>query len=479
MKKTVTKTSTAKLGDLIPDARNANKGTDRGRKLVTESIREFGTGRSILLDKNNRIIAGNKTAAGAAVLDDEDVLIVDTDGTKLVALRRTDLDLEHDPRAKALAIADNRTGELGLEWDQANLQAQIDEAEGKLRAFFTDGELEKLLGSAGDTRDVPEAKLDQAEELRAKWKTDRGQIWTVPSKNCAGHAHRIACGDSTNQEDVRRLMGNRVVALVNTDPPYGVDYNSKATGAIAGDGKGANALADMLIGSLGLAAKHSAPAAAFYIWHASSTRRDFEYAMDAVGLEEKQYICWAKDSFVLGRADYHWQTEPCFYAQKAGHKAAYYGTRDQATLWRIRTGADGQVFAIANGLHILSGREVELYVSERVPKNRKLRQVRVLEGKTVTLTPDAGASDCWSVGHEKQGTLHPTQKPTELAARAIRNSTIPGDAVYDPFGGAGFTVCAAEQLGRYAMTSDLDPKFTAVMLERLQDMGLRPKLEQR
>lgn len=135
-----------------------------------------------------------------------------------------------------------------------------------------------------------------------------------------------------------------------------------------------------------------------------------------------------------------------------------------------------QRFAIANGVHILNGRDGELYVTARIPKNKKLRQVRVLENSSVALLPDDAATDCWNVAHEKQGTLHPNQKPTELAARAIRNSSQPGDCVYDPFGGAGFTIMAAESLGRFAFTCELDPKFVAVMLERLSETGLKPKL---
>lgn len=300
---------TLKLADLKPDARNANKGTARGRKAVADSLQSYGTGRSILIDRDNRIIAGNKTTEGASVLPSDDVLVIDSDGSKLIAIRRTDLSLETDAAAKALAIADNRTSELGLEWDVANLRELVIET--NVDSFFTAGELEKILGPAEAANELADARIDQSEELRAKWKTERGQLWRIPSKNCAGFSHQILCGDSTSKADVRRLFGQRVAAMVNTDPPYGVNYTSNATGAIANDAKGGNALAALLIDSLGLAVKHTTATAAFYVWHASSTRRDFEHALDELGLEEKQYIVWAKDSFVLGHADYHWQTEPC------------------------------------------------------------------------------------------------------------------------------------------------------------------------
>ena len=105
-----------KLSALTPDTRNANRGTDRGRKLVRESLKRYGAGRSILIDKSGNVIAGNKTLEGAKAVGLEDVQIVKSDGTRLVAVQRTDLDI-NDKAARELAIADNRASELGLEWD--------------------------------------------------------------------------------------------------------------------------------------------------------------------------------------------------------------------------------------------------------------------------------------------------------------------------------------------------------------------------
>jgi hypothetical protein len=131
-----------KLSDLQPDRKNANKGTLRGSEAVERSLRDYGSGRSILIDAKGRIIAGNKTAANAVAAGLEDVIVVPSDGTKIIAVQRTDLDLETDPRAKALAIADNRTSELGLEWDPANLAELAMDLD--LKPFFTDQELTKI-----------------------------------------------------------------------------------------------------------------------------------------------------------------------------------------------------------------------------------------------------------------------------------------------------------------------------------------------
>lgn len=116
----------AKLSDLIPDDKNFNRGTQFGQHLIEKSLRENGAGRSILIDKNNRIIAGNKTTENAAAIDMEDVIVVETDGTKLVAVKRTDIDLDSE-QGRNLALADNATSAANLEWDEDAIRAMQDE----------------------------------------------------------------------------------------------------------------------------------------------------------------------------------------------------------------------------------------------------------------------------------------------------------------------------------------------------------------
>lgn len=109
-----------KLDALIPDDVNANKGTEYGNHLMEKSFREFGAGRSVLLDKNNRLIAGNKATEKCAEIGIEDVIIVETDGTKLVAVKRTDIDLD-SKEGRELALADNATSKANLSWDESSL----------------------------------------------------------------------------------------------------------------------------------------------------------------------------------------------------------------------------------------------------------------------------------------------------------------------------------------------------------------------
>ena len=106
-----------RIENLIPDDKNFNKGTQFGEHLMDESLRKFGLGRSILIDKNNRIIAGNKTAEKAADIGFDNVIIVETDGNSLVAVKRKDIDLD-SAKGRELALADNATSKANLEWDE-------------------------------------------------------------------------------------------------------------------------------------------------------------------------------------------------------------------------------------------------------------------------------------------------------------------------------------------------------------------------
>jgi hypothetical protein len=147
------------------DTKNSNLGTERGQKMLVESLKKYGAGRSVLLDKNGRLIAGNKTykaakEAGAVVA----IKVVQSDGHDVIAVKRMDLDLHLDPNARALAYADNRISEINLQWDTQQLIADI-EGGLDIGQFWFDDELAKLLagspgelepGGAGEAGDTPD-----------------------------------------------------------------------------------------------------------------------------------------------------------------------------------------------------------------------------------------------------------------------------------------------------------------------------------
>ena len=113
--------SKLKISDLTPDNKNYNKGTEFGNSLIEKSLRKFGAGRSILLDKNNRIIAGNKTIENANAIGLEDVIIVETTGNQIVAVKRMDIDLD-SKIGRELALADNASAKANIEWNYDNIQ---------------------------------------------------------------------------------------------------------------------------------------------------------------------------------------------------------------------------------------------------------------------------------------------------------------------------------------------------------------------
>jgi len=153
------------IADLKPDKKNANKGTQRGRGMVEASLREAGAGRSIVVDKDGRIIAGNKTLeAWADIAGADDVVIVPTDGSKLVVVQRQDLDLNDDTgMARKLAYYDNRAGEIGLEWDLEELSASMQNGL-DLTAFWHQDEIDALFDAVPNFDPVSaneQPRLDQ------------------------------------------------------------------------------------------------------------------------------------------------------------------------------------------------------------------------------------------------------------------------------------------------------------------------------
>lgn len=117
----MTKIIETNIESLVPDNKNFNKGTEYGDRLMDESLRKFGLARSIVIDKNNRIIAGNKTAEKAADIGFTDVLVVEVDGNQLVAVKRKDIDLD-SAKGRELALADNATGKANLAWDESMIE---------------------------------------------------------------------------------------------------------------------------------------------------------------------------------------------------------------------------------------------------------------------------------------------------------------------------------------------------------------------
>lgn len=143
---TAPKIAQRKITDYQPDPSNPNAHSERGVQMLGDSLSTVGLGRSIVVDKNGIVLAGNSTQERAVDQGFEDAIEIESDGTRLIVVKRTDLDLTNDPEQKArkLTFYDNRAGELGIRWDLEQLQQHVDEGV-DLSKLFTEGELQHLL----------------------------------------------------------------------------------------------------------------------------------------------------------------------------------------------------------------------------------------------------------------------------------------------------------------------------------------------
>ena len=209
------------INSLFSDHKNARKRTDQSAKLIEESVKRYGAARSIVIDEDNRILAGNGTIEGAKAAGLKNVRIIETDGTEVIAVRRTGLS---EDEKVGLALADNRTSDLS-DWDQEMLRKLSEEHD--LEPWFDQDDLDELLAVTElepeegntDPDDVPEAPEEPT--------TKPGDLWILGN-------HRLLCGDSTNPQHVDKLMDDVTPEMVYTDPPYGINIVG-SNGKVGGD----------------------------------------------------------------------------------------------------------------------------------------------------------------------------------------------------------------------------------------------------
>ena len=203
----------ASISDLRSDHKNARKRTDRSAALIKESITRYGAARSIVIDEENRILAGNGTIEGAKAAGIKNVRIIETNGDEIIAVKRTGLT---EDQKIGLALADNRTSDLS-EWDKEMLHQLSEEHD--ITPWFEVEDLAEIMGEVEvipaegltDADDVPEAPEEPT--------TKPGDLWILGN-------HRLLCGDSTDVLAVERLMDGQKANMVFTDPPYGMNLDT-------------------------------------------------------------------------------------------------------------------------------------------------------------------------------------------------------------------------------------------------------------
>jgi DNA modification methylase len=422
---------------LIPYAKNPRTHSDAQVAQIAASIAEFGFNNPVLVDTKDGIIAGHGRLLAARKLKLDQVPVVV-------------LDHLSETQKRAYILADNRLAELAG-WDEELLRgelAELRDADFNLDVIgFDEDELERLLaeepGEGLTEEDAVPEPLEQAVSRR-------GDLWILGD-------HRLLCGDSANRDDVNRLVDGAPVDLVNTDPPYNVRVEPRSNNAIAAGvssfanlqhhqsldvhrhpskAKGTtkkmrpkdralendfmkdgdyDALLRRWFGNLAGVLK---PGGSFYIWGGYANCANYPPALAECELYFSQAIIWVKEHPVLTRKDF-----------MGNHEWGFYGWREGAAHWF----------------------------------NPEIKN----------------ATDVWSVKKvNPTAMIHLTEKPVELAIRALTYSSRSGQTVLDLFGGSGSTLIAAEKLGRKARLMEIDPPYCDVIIRRWQEYkGAKAMLE--
>ena len=405
---------------------NNPRHNDDAVDAVAESIREFGFRQPIVVDEEGVIVVGHTRYKAALKLGLDTVPVHVARGLA-------------PAQFKAYRIADNQTARLS-EWDYDRLPLELIELQKmdfdlNLTGFSAD-ELTRLLDSEPtvgltDPDDIPEPPDEPT--------TKPGDVWLLGK-------HRLLCGDSSKPEDVDRLLGSAKVHLVNTDPPYNVKVEPRSNNAIAAglssfEGTKHHQALDLsrhpqkrkptskklrakdrpltndfvsdvefdrlLHSWFGNIADVLQPGRAFYLWGGYANCANYPPVLRACELYFSQAIIWVKEHPVLTRKDFMGNHKWCFYGWREGSAHQFFGPANAVDVWAVKK-----------------------------------------------VNP--------------QNMIHLTEKPVELAARAMAYSSQPGENVLDLFGGSGSTLIAAEQTGRKAFLMEIDPLYCDVVTARYE-----------
>lgn len=401
---------TRRVDQLIPYARNARTHSDAQVAQIAASIREFGWTNPVLINGQDGIIAGHGRVLAAYKLKMDIIPVIVLTG--LTAAQQ-----------QALVIADNKLA-LNAGWDVEALTVEIKDlnVQGYDLALlgFDETELEAIFAPpiGGTGKDGDKAPIGPPANPASR----PGDLWIL------GNRHRLICGDSRDAHTVERLLGDSKPHLMVTDPPYGVEYdaNWRNEAARTGGLKSGNHRRPIGGTSIGKVENDDKadwrdawalfPGDVAYVWCASLHIHEVADSLLASDFKLRASIIWRKQIHVIGRGDYHWQHEPCWYAVRKGKTGHWQGDRTQSTVWDIanKTGAS-----------------------------------------------KGGKGDEMQTGHS-------TQKPVECMARPIRNNSSVGQTVYDPFCGSGTTLIACEMERRLGFAVELEPAYVDVAIQRWQ-----------
>jgi DNA modification methylase len=423
------KLKTVSLKALKPAPWNPRESLQPGEheyEAIKASLNEFGLVQPLVFNRKSGFLVGGHQRR-QVMLDQ---------GITECQVVEVDLD---EAAERKLNIQLNGTGR----WDEDKLASLLAEMKGQSIDLgslgFSKTEIADLLTKA---KPKPKQDPDAPAPPTTVAVTKPGDIYELWTEGSATR-HRVMCGDSCDPEQMHRLMDGQKARLVFIDPPYGVSYESAETsrpgtrpryqGAIANDNLRAGNLVQFLARAFERLHESTIDRAALYCFFASCNHIEFETALIETGWRVKQELIWAKQ-MVLSRSDYHWAHEPLLSCAKAGQNSEWLGDRTETTL-----------------------------LDEDAPDIEKMSKDEMRD----LLRQIQQNSTYWQESRDSAPSLiHPTQKPTSLSRRALRNSSLPGEIVIDSFLGSGSTLVGAELEGRVCFGSELDPCYVDAAVAR-------------
>lgn len=375
-----------KLNPAKYNPRKDLKAGDPEYEKLKKSIETFGYVEPVIWNKKTGNIVGGHQRLKILIEQGQtevDCVVVDMD--------------EHEE--KALNIALNK---VSGDWDLpklADLISGLDEEMFDISLTgFDMAEVDDLFSKVHDKK-IEDDDFDVDAALEEPTMSQAGDLWLLGR-------HRLICGDSTKEETYHQLMDGKQANLVVTDPPYSVNYSSKA-GSIKNDNLSDSDFYHFLLSSFKNIFNVMASDASIYVFHADTEGYNFRKAFIEAGFYLSGVCVWAKQSLVLGRSPYQWMHEPILYGWKSNGRHRWYSDRKQTTVWNF----------------------------DRPTKSE----------------------------------LHPTMKPVPLIAYPIENSSMSNCIVLDPFAGSGSTLIASEETNRICYMIELDQKYTDVIVKRFID----------
>jgi DNA modification methylase len=384
---------------------------------VAKSYEQFGQLKPIVARRHKQTKDGFPT--GVVIAGNHQLLAATKLGWPNIAVVWVDTDAK---TAKAFALADNRTHDLGS-YDKELLVTLLQELETDLPLFdatgYTAKDLKILIAATGGNTPIDGlTDADHIPEAPEQPQSVQGSIWVLGD-------HRLICGDSTDPDVWAKVLDGDKADMCFTDPPYNVNYGNTLKDQneafhTSMDGKGPRPILNDNLGEdfypfllkvCNNIVKYTN--GGVYICMSSSELDVLQKAWRESGGHWSTFIIWAKSAFTMGRSDYQRQYEPILYG------------------WPLKA---------------------KRYFTEKRTE-----------------------ADVWEYPRPKRNDLHPTMKPIPLVERALANSSLPEGIIVDPFGGSGTTIIASQRLGRKCRMIELDEKYCDVIAKRWAEYtGLEP-----